>query len=101
VEVVYLQKLHEKYAGQGLVILGVDPADKRRIALDLLKKHGLTFPCFVDTSTKAQKLMEGYGVSAWPTNYIIDKEGKIVTAWMGFSEDHEDTKAALQKLGLE
>jgi len=76
-------------------------ADKRQIALDLLKKHVLTFPCIVDSSTKAQKLMQEYCVSGVPTTYIIDKEGKIMMAWMGFSENDENIKGALKKLGLE
>jgi peroxiredoxin len=93
--------LHEKYVSKGLLVLGVDPADKQQIALDLLKKHALTFPCIVDSSTKAQKLMQTYCVSAWPTTYVIDKEGKILAAWIGFAEDDENTRGALKKMGLE
>ena len=36
-----------------------------------------------------------------PTTYLIDREGKILSAWVGFSEDDENAKAALKKLGLE
>jgi peroxiredoxin len=84
-----------------LVVLGVDVADKRQIALDLLKKHALTFPCIVDPSTKGQKLMQAYCISAAPTTYLIDKEGKIMAAWVGFSDSDENVKGALKKLGLE
>jgi peroxiredoxin len=70
-------------------------------ALDLLKKHALTFPCIVDSSTKGQKLMQTYSISAAPTTYIIDKEGKIMAAWVGFSENDDNIKGALKKLGLE
>ncbi len=83
------------------MVLGVNTADKRQIALDLLKKNALTFPCIVDSSTKAQKLMEAYCVSGVPTTYVIDKEGKIMAAWMGFSEKDENVKGALKKLGME
>ncbi len=98
---VYLQKLHEKYAGRGLVVLGVDTADKRQIALNLIEKHGLTFPCIIDSTTKAQTLMRDYHISAAPTTYLIDREGKVAAAWIGFSEDDENIKAALNKCGLE
>jgi peroxiredoxin len=83
------------------VVLGVNTADKRQIALDLLKKNALTFPCIVDSSAKAQKLMEAYCVAGVPTTYVIDKEGKIMAAWMGFSESDEKVKGALKKLGME
>ena len=83
------------------MVLGVNTADKRQIALNLLKKHALTFPCVVDSSPQAQELMEAYCVGAVPTTYLIDKDGKIMLAWVGFSENDENIKGALKKLGME
>ncbi len=45
--------------------------------------------------------MFDYRISAAPTTYIIDRDGKIVAAWTGFSEDDETIPATLKKLGLE
>ena len=66
-----------------------------------MQKHGLTFPCIIDSSTQAQQVMRDYKVTAWPTTYVIDRAGKIVSAWVGFAEDDEHIPAALKKLGLE
>jgi len=41
-----------------------------------------------------------YKASGWPTNYIIDREGKIVDAWYGYEEGHKRAIAALEKAGM-
>ena len=99
---VYLQKLHAKYANKGLVVLGFNSADKHSIALKLMRKLELAFPCIVDSSSAAQQTaMQQYCSSAVPTTYVIDREGKVLMAWVGFSEKDENTQAALKKLGFE
>jgi len=40
-----------------------------------------------------------YGVAAYPTNYLLDANGKIVFRSVGF--DEEGLKTALKELGLE
>jgi peroxiredoxin len=35
-----------------------------------------------------------------PTNYIIDREGKIVDSWLGYEEGHKQAIEALEKLGV-
>jgi len=67
-----------------------------------MKKLDLTFPCILDSSPDAAQTANGkYACNAVPTTYLIDREGKIRSAWVGFSEDDENAKAALKKLGLE
>jgi len=85
-----------------LVVLGFNSADKRDIARELLRKLELTFPCILDASADAQQTaMAKYRSNAVPTTYVIDREGKVLMAWVGFSEKDEHTQAALKKLGLE
>lgn len=98
---VYLQKLHARHADQGLVVLGFNSADKREIALELMRKLELTFPCILDSSSEAQIAQTKYRSNAVPTTYLIDREGQVASAWVGFAEDDERTKAALRKIGLE
>ncbi|MGD8450526.1 MAG: redoxin domain-containing protein [Phycisphaerae bacterium] len=101
-ETVFLQKLHEKHAGKELVVLGFNSADRRDIALDLLRKQKVTFPCVLDSSTDAMQMsMMKYHASAVPTTYIIDREGKVLMAWVGFSDDDPRAEEALKKMGLE
>ena len=78
-------------------------ADDRKIALDYLKENQVTFPIALDTSEAAIRAMMQYetlGMSAVPMTYVIDREGKVVTAWYGFDKDEADIRKALKQLGL-
>ncbi len=102
-EVRYLQSLHEKAKDKGLVILGVNVADDRRIAQTFLRDEGITFPCVLDSSKEAETLFaEGYGVKfdSPPVGFVIGADGKVVDAWSGFDENHARALAALHAAGV-
>lgn len=90
------------YKDKGLVVLGVNNADDRKIALAYLKENQVTFPNVLDTSEAANGAMRQYetlgGMSAVPMTYLIDREGKVVAAWYGFQKG--GAEQALKKLGL-
>ncbi len=97
----HLQKLHEKYNGKDLVILGLNSSDDKKIALEFLSENSATFPTILDSSDAAVKVSwRDYKGSGVPLNYIIDKEGKVVEAWYGYEEGHSRALAALKKAGL-
>ena len=97
----HLQKLYEQYKDRDVVILGFNPADNRKIALEFLQDNSATFPNIIDPSMAAMKVAhDGYKVNGWPTNYIIDCEGKVVDAWYGYEEGHKRAITALQKAGM-
>jgi len=97
----HLQKLHEKYSGKGLVILGFNCSDEKNIALEFLRENGAAFPTILDSSDAATKTQfRDYKGSGVPLNYVIDPQGKIVDAWYGYEEGHKQALAALKKAGL-
>jgi peroxiredoxin len=97
----HLQKLYEKYKDRGVVILGLNCADDRKIALDFLRDNSATFPNILDTSITTIKLVyNDYKKSGDPLSYIIDREGRIVDAWYGYEEGHKRAIAALEKAGV-
>ena len=97
----HLQELYEKYKDRDVVILGFNPADDRKIALDFLRDNSATFPNILDSSRAARKVaFDDYKKSGDPLNYIIDREGKVVDAWYGYEEDHKRAIAALEKAGM-
>ena len=85
-----------------MVVLGVNTADDRKIALDYLKANEVTFANVLDTSEGAGRAMMQYetlgGVSAVPMTYVIGRDGKVVDAWYGYEEAR--AQKALKKLGL-
>ncbi|MCP4257024.1 MAG: TlpA family protein disulfide reductase [Planctomycetes bacterium] len=97
----HLQILYEKYKDKGLVILGFNCFDDKQIALDLLRENSASFPNILDASDEA--VMTGfmtYGATSNPVNYVLDREGKIVAAWLGYEKGHKRAIAALEKAGL-
>jgi peroxiredoxin len=85
-----------------LVVLGVNTADDRKIALDYLKANEVTFPNILDASDAANRAVSQYetlgGMSAVPMTYVIGRDGKVVDAWYGYEKD--SAEKALKKLGL-
>jgi peroxiredoxin len=97
----HLQELYEKYKDKDVVILGFNSADDRQIALDFMQENSATFPSVLDSSYAAKKVhFKDYRVQGVPTNYIIDREGKIVESWLGYEEGHKGAIEALEKLGV-
>jgi peroxiredoxin len=84
------------------VVLGFDSADKREIAIELMKKNSLTFPCVMDSSDAVVAMaLQKYGANAVPTTYLIDREGKVAAAWIGYDEKSDQVPGLLKKLGIE
>ena len=97
----HLQKLHQKYKDKGIVILGLNCSDDKKIALEFLKENSATFPNIIDSSRTATMMaFEDYKMGGVPLNYIIDKEGKIVDGWYGYEKGHKRALNALQEAGL-
>ena len=97
----HLQTLYGKYNGKGLVILGFNCSDDKKIALEFLRENGATFPTILDSSEAATTVgFSQFKMSGVPLNYIIDPQGKVVSAWYGYEEGHTRALAALKKAGL-
>jgi peroxiredoxin len=101
----HLQELYAKYRDKGLVVLGFNASDDKKIALEMMRDNGVTFPNILDSSKAAidvcfRKYQGDYG-SAVPMSYIIDREGKVVAAWYGYHEGEPKAIAALRKTGGE
>jgi len=84
-----------------MVILGLNCADNKKIALDFLRDNSATFPNILDTSHTARKVaLKDYKQTGDPLNYIIDREGMIVDGWYGYEEGHKRAITALEKAGM-
>ena len=98
----FLQALHDEYGDKGLVILGLNCLDDRRIARAFLRAYEVTLPNVLDPSEIADRLVKGdYGNRTLdvPANFIIDREGKIVDAWYGGQSVQQRGLDALEKAG--
>lgn len=104
-ELPHLQSLQDKYAGEGLVVLGFNCADGREPAREFLRGKMIRFPNIVDTTGVAREVLhEKYqtarGQGALPLNYIIDIRGRIAGGWYGYDAGSDQGEEILRKLGL-
>jgi peroxiredoxin/outer membrane lipoprotein-sorting protein len=100
-----LQKLYDKHAKDGLVVLGFDCSDDRVLAAEFLREQGLRFPSIADTTAAAREVFyEKYQVSkgqgAVPLNYIIDRQGRVVAGWYGYARGDSRGTEILRRLGI-
>ncbi|MFK5914221.1 MAG: TlpA disulfide reductase family protein [Woeseiaceae bacterium] len=80
-EMPSMQKLQNRFSAKGFTILGVNMAEDKKTVQHFLKtKVNVGFPILFDYDGAALK---SWGVFAFPTSYVIDKEGKIRYAIFG------------------
>ena len=85
-EMPALDALYKKYKSLGFVVLGVNVDDKKDKADALLKKIPVSFPILYDTD---KKITELYSVSAMPSSYFIDRDGKIRSIHKGYLPEYD------------
>lgn len=81
----HIQKLHERHAPAGLVVVGVHTPEFafERSAENVkaaIKRHGLTYPVAQDNQYKT---WDNFRNKYWPAQYLIDREGRVVFTHFG------------------
>lgn len=68
-----LAGIEEKYASQGLKVIGINQRQTRSVVAEFVKENGYKTLILLDTDGSVGA---SYGIAAFPTLVIIDKEGK-------------------------
>jgi len=100
----HLEKVYESIKDQNVTVLAVcvwDDKDKFDKWVTE-KKSTYTFTTAFDPAAKGPKNIAGdqYKVTGIPTQYVIDKDGKIAAAYSGYSDGDSRLEDALGKLGV-
>jgi len=99
----YLRAWHEKYEKEGLVIVGVHTPefafekDKGNVQ-QAIEDLDVTWPVALDPDYKT---WENYDNRAWPAEYLIDKEGNVVSTKEGEGGYAETESEIRELLGLD
>jgi thiol-disulfide isomerase/thioredoxin len=81
IEMPWLVELQKKYGPQGLQIIGVAVDDsEEKVISDFSHKMGVNYPVLLGT----EKVADLYGgVDGLPTNFFLDRSGKVVDHVLG------------------
>jgi len=76
--------------------MAIDLQEKRETVLNYVRKNGLSFVNVLDNNGDVAAL---YGVSSTPVKFLIDTEGNMVGAALGYREwDKNEVKSLIQLL---
>jgi len=76
-----LETFYQEYKGQGVIVLAVNLGEPGDRVTGFIQDSSYTFPVLLDESTAA--VGRPYRISAIPTTFFIDREGKIVSIRRG------------------
>ncbi|MCA9258993.1 MAG: redoxin domain-containing protein, partial [Planctomycetales bacterium] len=86
-----IRRLHDAYADQGLVVIGVHSTRGADRAEEFAEKNRVPWPVALDSEDRSK---EAYGVQSWPSCYLIDRRGQLRMADI-FDGDREPAIQAL------
>jgi thiol-disulfide isomerase/thioredoxin len=78
----HLQKMHQELSTKGLVILGLDVGEDAEEVSEFANKQSYTFPLLLGAEPGVSAK---YYVEAYPTTFVIDRNGRIT--FRGFASD--------------
>jgi len=87
-EMPHLNRLYEKYAPSGFVLMSINVDDDTRNAAEVAAKLGVKFPVLWDTDKKVSRL---YDLATMPSTVLIDRDGKVRYVHRGYLNGYEDT----------
>ncbi|MDQ0009529.1 thiol-disulfide isomerase/thioredoxin [Luteibacter jiangsuensis] len=95
----HTKALYDKYAKDGLVVVGVhtpeydeerDPANVKAA----IARYGITWPVAMDNGYQT---WNAYGNRFWPALYLIDRDGRVVYSHFG-EGNYDETEVRVRQL---
>lgn len=94
-----LQKLHLELGEKGFGAVAVNRGDPEPLIDRFVKQTGATFPVVLGGGDGSYAVGTAYGVRAYPTNLILDAQGKVLFRIVGYSDSA--VRKMLKRAGVE
>jgi peroxiredoxin len=86
----FLERLHQRYGGEGVTFLGVSQDDARSTK-EFVSEYGVTFPMVLDE--KGYPVSNAYSLTSVPTIFLIEPDGTVRVSSTGFDKKDLETIA--------
>jgi thiol-disulfide isomerase/thioredoxin len=95
----YLKAWHERYAPQGLRVVGVhcpgfDASREEQAVRDAVARLGVEYPVLIDSELE---MWQDYGNEGWPSRYLFDGRARLFEYHHG-EGGYAETELAIQEL---
>lgn len=80
-----LKKLHEKYKASNVSIVTINTSDPKPSVIAFAKKNEINYPILLN----GNKVAKSFQISAYPSFYLIDKNGMVAATFEGYSKELE------------
>ena len=106
IEMPWIEAMHEKYADQGLAVLGFSVGDKYgnpsadAEVQQFVDQYGMTFPVLVTDQQNNIAIQEAWSVVGYPSAFMIDAEGVVVDYHRSMFPNQVTLDSRLQELLL-
>jgi thiol-disulfide isomerase/thioredoxin len=88
----WLNRMHARYADDGLVIIGVNVDAERDAANEFLAAYPADFRIYFDNQGD---LAKDFQVEAMPSSFVIGRDGEVVARHLGFKVKKQDEYEAI------
>lgn len=93
-----MQKIYDEFKDKGFTIIALNGNDDKDTINKYINENHFTFNIGMKQGNQPYNADTQYGVQAYPTNYLVGSDGKILFRSVGFDED--GIRAALAKAGV-
>jgi peroxiredoxin len=87
----FLERLYKRYGGKEVTFLGISQ-DNARATKEFADEYGATFPIALDSD--GYPASNAYGLTNVPTSFLIDTDGSVKIASLGFNKNDLEAVAA-------
>jgi peroxiredoxin/outer membrane lipoprotein-sorting protein len=98
-EFPHLQKIYDELKDKGLELVAVNRGDSADVINRYVEANKFSFPILMGGRDPAHSVDKAYGVTDYPTNYLIGPDGTVLWRGDGFRE--ESLRRALARAGLQ
>ena len=97
-EMPMLQRIHEKYADRGVVVLGISADNSAKIVERFAQQFGITYTLLLNPQLYTEESERKLGFNAFPTTFVVDGSGIVRKKIVGFNADNDVERAVLELL---